>query len=190
MLRERRVSHSPGDSDLARGARRSPAQPPHSVEIHGVPSQPANRQQQDAILRGIHVCSRQARRITRLHHILGLSHRGAASLRRPRPVAQVITPATIGSPRPDPQRCHFHLQRAIDSPRRRRRVFRSYSGSLGRSRRGSPHLRQWVSDFFALPLSVVSSQLNASSTEGMQVGVPPRDSSRAPMENPPFQGPP
>ncbi|XP_008834694.1 protein PML isoform X3 [Nannospalax galili] len=110
----------------------------------------------------------------------------AAILRRNRIRShRATTSATVGPPT-DGQAHHACLQRIFSTPRRIRRAFRS----LGRSFRGSPHLNQWLRNFFSLPLSVMTSQLNASSMGGTQAGVPPRDSNKAPVENPQVQGPP
>nr|XP_045016891.1 protein PML isoform X4 [Jaculus jaculus] len=139
----------------------------------GSPSKPTGHQERTAILRGNRVCSRRAPGVTRLHHILRVSSHEIMPPHRSHPVIQAAAPATIGAPRfpADGQAYPARLQRVLSASRRRCRA--------GCLRTGSPHLRQWLDHFFALPISTAS-QLTATSTGGAYVGAP----SKGPMENP------
>lgn len=189
---------------LPRGACRPPPLPSHdstkqaAVSDVECPSQTAGHQERAAIHRGISFLSRRAQGSTRLRHLfrLPLKVYCAPTWTCPPTAVQAATPATTGPPNPpaNPQECPAHLQTASGQPRRARRAVRSRGHSL----RGSPHVAQWLNNFFALPLSSVAPQLDACLRGGvggsrtpqtLGTGVSPRDSDRAPIENPQVQVP-
>ncbi|XP_047652609.1 protein PML isoform X3 [Phacochoerus africanus] len=168
------------------------------------PSQPASLQEQAAGPPGVRLLSRGALRIPRLRHILRLPLKVCRGITWTCPPAmvQATTPATTTPPShpANPQECPTHLQRVNGQPFRVRGAARS----RGRSLRGSPHVAQWLHSFFALPLSSVPPQLDASARGDLGGGrgapltlgarISPGDSGRAPMENlqvqVPLEGPP
>ncbi|XP_058398033.1 protein PML isoform X3 [Diceros bicornis minor] len=161
------------------------------------PNQTAGHQEHAAVHRGISSLSRRTPRSTHLRRSLGLPLEVYCTPKRtflPLTV-QVTTPATMGPPnhRANPQECPTRLQRASGQPRWARGAVLS----RGRCLRGFPHV-QWLNNFFALPLSSVAPQLDASLRGGvgggrapqtLGAGVSPRDCDRAPMENPQVQVP-
>ncbi|XP_044620463.2 protein PML isoform X2 [Equus asinus] len=189
---------------LPRGACRPPPLPSHdstkqaAVSDVECPSQTAGHQERAAIHRGISFLSRRAQGSTRLRHLfrLPLKVYCAPMWTCPPTAVQAATPATTGPPNPpaNPQERPAHLQTASGQPRRARRAVRSRGHCL----RGSPHVTQWLNNFFALPLSSVAPQLDACLRGGvggsrtpqtLGTGVSPRDSDRAPIENPQVQVP-
>ncbi|XP_059861612.1 protein PML isoform X3 [Delphinus delphis] len=204
--RARRASHPCWASLLPRGTCRPPAWPPHhpaeqaAVPDAVCPGQPAAHQEQAAVHRGINFLSRRAQRNPRLRHILRLPLRVyCAPMWTCSPSqgpVQAPTPATTGTPSQPagPQECPARLTTANSQPRRAGRAARS----RGRSLRGSSRVAQWLNNFFALPLSSVAPQLDASlrvgvgggrAPQALGAGVSPGDSGRAPMENPQVQVP-
>ncbi|XP_060009644.1 protein PML isoform X3 [Lagenorhynchus albirostris] len=204
--RARRASHPCWASLLPRGTCQPPAWPPHhpaeqaAVPDAVCPGQPAAHQEQAAVHRGINFLSRRAQRNPRLRHILRLPLRVyCAPMWTCSPSqgpVQATTPATTGTPSQPagPQECPARLTMANSQPRRAGRAARS----RGRSLRGSSRVAQWLNNFFALPLSSVAPQLDASlrggvgggrAPQALGAGVSPGDSGRAPMENPQVQVP-
>ncbi|XP_032100681.1 protein PML isoform X2 [Sapajus apella] len=189
-------------SVLPRGTCCPPASPPHQpTEQAAVPdtepqSQPAGHQERPAVHRGIRHLLCRAQRAIRLRHALHLHPRlHRAPLRTwSHHMVQANTPATTG-PLNHPASVQEHpaqLQRAISPSCRIRGVVRTRS----RFPRGSSHLSQWLTHFFALPFSVAP-QLVISSVVGagggraqtLGAGVPHGDSDRGHMEAPQVQVP-
>ncbi|XP_059952999.1 protein PML isoform X2 [Mesoplodon densirostris] len=204
--RARRASHPCWASRLPRGTCRPPAWPPHhpaeqaAVPDAECPGQPAAHQQQAAVHRGIHFLSRRAQRNLRFCHILRLPLRVYCTptwtCSPSQGPVQATAPATTGNPSQPAslQECPARLKRASGPPRRAGQAARS----RGRSLRGSPRVTQWLNNFFALPLSSVAPQLDASLMGGLGgggapqplgAGVSPGDSGRAPRGNPQVQVP-
>ncbi|XP_029806045.1 protein PML isoform X2 [Suricata suricatta] len=158
---------------LPRGICRPPAwSPQHTAEPAAVPeadshSQPASHREDTAIhcRRGTSFLSRRAQRTPRLHRTFRLPFKVYydPTWTCPSPAVQATIPAATGPPShpANPQESPCHLQRAISQCHRARRAVHS----LGRSLRGSPHIAQWLNNFFALPLSVVS-RLDTSLRKG------------------------
>ncbi|XP_008567887.1 PREDICTED: protein PML isoform X3 [Galeopterus variegatus] len=204
LLRVQGASQPCQDTCLPHGTCRPPAWPPHHPAEQDAapnaesPSQPTNHQEYAAVHRGISFLSRRAQRATRLHHLVRLpfqSHRASTWTWSP-PVIHATTPATTGpSSHPaNAQKRPIRLQRAISPPCRVRGAMQSHRRSLRRS----PHLAQWLNHFFALPLSSMASQIDATSMgcsqggkapQTLGAGVPSGDSNRAPRKSPQVQVP-
>lgn len=206
LPRARGASHPCQASCLPSGTCRPPSSPPHHPTEQAVvpdaksPSQPAGYQEHTVIQRGISYLSR-AQRATRLRHIFHLPLKMYCT-----PMWTCTSPATTPATTPgitgppnhpaNTQECSTPLQRASSQPRRVRRAGRSRGHSL----RGSSHVTQWLNNFFSLPLSSVTPQLEASLRGGRARGRVLRafrmlrarisqDSDRTPMENPQIQVP-
>lgn len=205
--RARGASHLCRASRLPSGTCRSPSWPPHDPTEQAVipdaksPSQAAKYQEHTVIQRGISYLSR-AQRATRLRHIFHLPLKmyctpmwTCASPATTLATTPATTPAITEPPNhpANPQECTTPLQRASGQPRRARRAGRSRGHSLRRS----PHVTQWLNNFFSLPLSSMTPQLDASLRGGrarsrvlrmLRAGIS-QDSDRTPMENPQIQVP-
>ncbi|XP_012603686.2 protein PML isoform X3 [Microcebus murinus] len=183
-----------GASCLPRGTCRPPTWLPQAAisdaESPSRVSQPAEHQEHAAVHRGIsHPLRRvqRAARLRRAHHLPLQLHHGPKWPWSSQ-VVQATSPAPAGPPNHLAQEQPAHLHRAIGLPLRVRGARRSRSRALRAS-----HLSQWLSRFFALPLSSMASQLGASSLGGSGGGIAPRalgaavplgDSDRAPVQSP------
>ncbi|XP_045387736.1 protein PML isoform X2 [Lemur catta] len=178
-------------SRLPHGTCRPPTWLPQATTSDAAsPSQPAEHQEHAAVHRGISHLLHRAQRAIRLRHIHHLPLRLHHGPKWPwsSQVVQATTPAPTGPPSHLAQEQPAHLYNAIGLRLRVRGARRSRSRSL----RGS-YLSQWLSRFFALPLSSMASQLGASSLgesgggrapQALVAGVPLGDSDRAPVESP------
>ncbi|KAM7156002.1 protein PML isoform 4-T4 [Molossus nigricans] len=200
LLRTLGTSNTCQASRLSRGIHRCLAWSPHNPTQQAVipdaksPSQPARYQDHATIHRGISQLSRRMQRATHLHHHLPLKVPRAPVWTSPSPMIQTSTLSVTQPPNhpANPQEYLACFQKAISQPRRARRA----GQSIGHSLRGSPRIAQWLNKFFALPLSSVAPQLDAS-LRGIRVGgqspqtlgvrVSPQDSDRTPVENPQIQ---
>lgn len=173
-----------------------PTQPPHHPAKQVVvpsaepPSQPEPaRHQEPAVIHHEASCQPRVQRITRIRRVYRLPFKMFCAPRWTSPSPGTTT--TITGPPNHPasaQECPAILSRASGQARRARRAGRSHGHTL----RGSPHVTQWLNNFFALPLSV-SPLLNASLSGGtaggrapqtLEAGISPQDSDRTRMENP------
>ncbi|XP_010953578.1 protein PML isoform X2 [Camelus ferus] len=202
--RARRLSRPCRASRLPYGTCRPPAWPPHHPAQQGAepeaeyPSHPAGHQEPAAVHRGINLLSRGAQRTTRLHHAFRQPPKACCTPMwtcLPTTTVQASAPATT-APASHPaslQESPARLQRANSQPHRARGPARSRSRSL----RGLPQVTQWLNNFFALPFSSLTPQLDASLSRGvgrgttptLGAGISPGDSGRAPREKPPVQLP-
>uniref|UniRef100_A0A8D2D3L5 Protein PML n=1 Tax=Sciurus vulgaris TaxID=55149 RepID=A0A8D2D3L5_SCIVU len=186
---------APGASGLPHGTGRPPAWPPHqsaAVPDAESPSQPSDHQEHAAIHRGISVHPCRAQRATCLHRIFRLPPRlyRAPMWTCSSPIAQATTSTTAGPPGhpANAQECPPRLQRAISPPRQVCRALRSRC----RSFRGSRHLAQCLNNIFALPRSYMDSirgTRGGQAPQALGTRVPPRNSDRAPREDPQVQVP-